>query len=206
MEPSLDNKLLQDDSQTFQSVAKYTNKQRRVLFDRINSLSSTEHEEIYRIVSEHCVNVSRNKNGVFFNLSTIDEDVIAKIDAFVTYCVSNKQHLDEYDKRLNECKMSNKYGNLMNMNVKLENLVQPENISHIKDDWSKVKLDTKSSVKITQLIDRMQEDRERLHVKRVNSKFVNAKKKFSKRIVSDKKIDFEHLVELEVEPYILQVV
>lgn len=185
------------------SAMKYTNKDRRVLFDKINSLTSTEHEEIYRIISDNLINVSRNKNGVFFNLSGIDDEIIAKIDAFVTYCVSNKEHLDAYDKRLNECKMNNKYGNLINMNVKLEDLVQPEQIIDTKDDWSKVKLDTRGAAKISQLLDKMQEDRDKLHLKRVNSKFVNAKKKFSKRIVSEKKFDFEHVVELVQEPYLI---
>lgn len=186
-------------------AVKYTNKERKVLFEKINSLSSTEHEEIYRIVSEHSINVSKNKNGVFFNLSSVDDDIIAKIDAFVTYCVSNKEHLDEYDKRLNECKMSNKYGKLVNMNVKLEDLVQPENpLDNQKDDWAKVKLDTRGAAKISQLLDKMQEDRDKLHVKRVNSKFINAKKRFSKRIVSDKKFDFEHLTELEQEDYLIR--
>lgn len=183
---------------------KYTNKEKRVLFDKINSLSSTEHEEIFRIISDHSINVSRNKNGVFFNLSSVGDEIIAKIDAFVCYCVSNKEHLDEYDKRLNECKMSNKYGKLINMNVRLEDLVLPEQIvGHQKDDWSKVKLDTRGAAKISHLLDKMQEDRDKLHIKRVNSKFINAKKRYSKRIVSDKKIDFEQLIELEQEHYLI---
>ena len=181
----------------------YTNNEKKVIFDKINTLSTTEHEEIYRIISEHAVNVSRNKNGVFFNLSSVENDVVAKIDTFVSYCVSNKVQLDEYDKRLNECKMSNKYGKIENMNIRLENLPSSDTITNEKDDWNKVKLENKSVAKLTHLIDRMQEDREKLNVKRVNSKFVNAKKRFSKKVVSDKKFDYEHITELEVQPYVL---
>lgn len=181
----------------------YTNNEKKIIFDKINTLSTTEHEEIYRIICDHSVNVSKNKNGVFFNLSSVENDVVAKIDAFVSYCVSNKVQLDEYDKRLNECKMSNKYGKIENMNIRLENLPSSDTVTNEKDDWNKVKLENKSVAKLTHLIDRMQEDREKLNVKRVNSKFVNAKKRFSKKVVSDKKFDYEHITELEVQPYVL---
>ncbi len=183
-------------------VAKYPNKSRKFLFEKINSLSSTEHEEIYRIIKEHSVNVSRNKNGVFFNLSTINDEVIEKINTFVTYCISNKDQLDEYDKRLNECKLSNKYGRIVNMNINLENFVHNEQLPECKDDWSKMKLDHNSSAKISLLILKLNEDREKLHIKRLNSKFINAKKKYSKKFATDKKFDYDHIDELSPEPYL----
>lgn len=168
------------------------------LFEKINSLSTTEHDEIYRIIVGHNVNVSKNKNGVFFNLSSLNDEILDKINQFVNYCVSNKQHLDEYDKKLNECKFNNKYAKVVNMNIKLENMVVEKEVA--KDDWSKVEVESKVATKITNMIQRFNEDREKLHVKKVNSKFINAKKRFNKKASSDKKIDFE-VVELEPEAY-----
>lgn len=182
---------------------KYSNKFKKVLFEKINSLSSTEHEEIYRIITSHDINTSKNKNGVFFNLSSVNEDVIAAIETFVNYCLSNKQELDEYDKRLNECKLNNKYTDIMKMNIKLEDLSELEQKAKVKDDWRKVKLDNKSSLRFNTLVDKMNEDRERLHMKRLNSKFVNAKKKYSRRVLTDRKFDYENITELAHEPYII---
>jgi hypothetical protein len=173
------------------------------LFDKINSLSSTEHEEIYRVIFAHSINTSKNKNGVFFNLSGIDDNVIEEIDTFVNYCISNKQELDEYDKRLNECKLNNKYSEIVNMNLKLDQLVSIEQKVKPKDDWSKVKLDSKSTTKFNMLIDKLHEDRDKLHIKKLNSKFINAKKKYSKRIVSEKKFEYENVIELTQDPYLL---
>jgi hypothetical protein len=181
----------------------YNNKFRKQLFEKINSLSSTEHEEIYRIILSSAVNTSKNKNGVFFNLSGIDEDIIEKIDTFVNYCMSNKHELDEYDKRLNECKLNNKYSDIVNMNIKLEELVDADSKVKPKDDWSKMKLESKSVTRFTILTDKMSEDRDKLHIKKLNSKFINAKKKYSKRIVIDKKFDYENIIELTQEPYLL---
>ena len=89
------------------------------------------------------------------------------------------------------------------MNIKLEQLADIEKNVKLKDDWSKAKLDTKSSVKFNTLNDKMQEDRDKLHFKKLNSKFINAKKKYAKRIMGDKKIEFENIDELKHEPYIL---
>jgi hypothetical protein len=182
---------------------RYTNKFRKQLFEKINSLSSTEHEEIYRIISSRAVNTSKNKNGVFFNLSGIDDDIIEKIDTFVNYCISNKHELDEYDKKLNECKLNNKYSDIVYMNIRLEELVDSEKKVKPKDDWSKVKLESRSIGRFSILVDKMSEDRDKLHIKKLNSKFINAKKKYSKRIMMDKKFDYENIIELTQEPYLL---
>lgn len=185
----------------------YSNKQRKLLFDKINLLSSTEHEEIYKIILADMVNVSKNKNGVFFNLSAIDDAIVGKIEAFVDYCLQNKEQLDDYDKKLNECKLMHKVGKIENMNIRLEELVTSENQT-IKDDWTSIKMDAKATAKVVAIIQRMNEDREKLCIKKANSKFITAKKKYSKKQVIDidllrKKFDFEQATELEKDTYLL---
>ncbi len=180
----------------------YTYFNKKHLFDKINSLSSTEHDEIFRIINEHNINISKNKNGVFFNLSSLNDNVLQEIDKFVTYCVNNKQQLDEYDKRLNECKMNNKYGMIVNMNIKLEDMVS-EKDTNPADDWSRVELDAKNLAKVTNMLQRIVDDREKLHIKKINSKFINAKKRFNKKVSSDKKFDCEHLTELDKDAYLI---
>lgn len=183
-------------------ICKYTYHTKKHLFDKINSLSSTEHDEIYRIINEHNVNISKNKNGIFFNLSSIDDDVLNQIDKFVTYCVHNKQQLDEYDKRLNECKMNNKYGMIVNMNIKLEDMIGERENNQV-DDWSKLDIDTKSMTKVANMLQRIADERERLHIKKINSKFINAKKRFNKKANSDKKFDYEQITELDKDIYLI---
>jgi hypothetical protein len=185
----------------------FSNKQRKTLLDKINTLSSTEHEEIYRIICGHAISVSKNKNGVFFNLSTIGDDVVLQISLFVDYCLSNKEKLDEYDKKLNECKMMNKFGKIENMNIKLEELVTIDN-HDAKDNWSTLKLDQKNNARVAQVIQKMNEDRDKLSVKKTNSKYITAKKKYSKKCIADvemlrKKFDFETCEELGYDTYVI---
>jgi hypothetical protein len=92
------------------------------------------------------------------------------------------------------------------MNINLQNLSdkpQPSIAGSVtfesNKSW-KAKMDAKSSQKISYLLDRMQEDRDKLHTKKVNTKFINAKKKYSKRC-ADKKFDFDSGLELEAEEY-----
>lgn len=184
------------------SITKYNNKYKKSLFEKINSLSTTEHEEIYRIIIDSNVNISKNKNGVFFNISSVDDDVIEQITTFVDYCISNKDQLDEYDKKLNECKLSNKYAKVIDMNIKLENMGVGDKQKK-QDDWSKVKLDQKSVNKYLFFIEKFNEDRDKLYHKKVNSKFINAKKKYSKKITVDKKFEYEHVEELHPERYLI---
>ena len=138
----------------------------------------------------------------------MNDDIVKQIFLFVDYCVSNKEQLDEYDKKLNECKMLNRFGKIENMNIKLEELVTIDN-HDISDNWTTLKLDHKANSRVMQVVQKMNEDKEKLCVKKTNSKYITAKKKFSKKCIIDiemlrKKFDFETCEELSYEPYELQ--
>ena len=89
------------------AAQKYSNRMRKQVIERINCLTPTEHEEIFAIIQRQAPDVifTRNSNGVFFNFALLPDDIIHAIDAFVGFCIENKRELDEYDKRLNECKL-----------------------------------------------------------------------------------------------------
>lgn len=82
--------------------------QRKRLLEKINHLGGTEHAEILRIIKEHGVTVTENKNGVFFNMTTLQPDTFQVVEEFVNYCYDNKIELDKYDQKLHECKYFNK--------------------------------------------------------------------------------------------------
>jgi len=73
---------------------------------RIQELGETEHKEIFNILSAGGIDHTRNSNGVFLNLTTVPDELVRTVHQFVTFCHSNKASLDEYDKLLNECKYS----------------------------------------------------------------------------------------------------
>lgn len=172
-----------------------------MLFDKINSLSATEHEEILKIISHHNIHFSRNKNGVFFNLSSLNDAIIKELDDFVTYCVSNKKELDEYDKKLNECKLSNNFQsmlpqrhNLADMGKKKEDVAAPT--------WADVVVDDGAVDKFVKYVDKMNQDRDKIGKKKANLKYNTAKKRFAKRVVVERKFDAD-AYDLVEESYLL---
>lgn len=171
-----------------------TNKEKKLLYDKINLLSKTEHEEIYKIINlESTIRFSRNRNGVFFNLSEINEELYEKLDNFVDFCLTNKKYLDDYDKKINECKVSNNY-NIFNIST--EGCVDQES-EKLNEDWNGMLSDPKSVQRITSYIEKLVADKDNTGKKKLNIKFNNAKKKFSKRVILDKKIDSEGIVLIE---------
>jgi hypothetical protein len=76
---------------------------------RTQELGPTEHEEIFKILRSHNIDHTQNNNGVFVNLNRVPDATIHEVQRFVDFCFDNKQDLDEYDKRLNECKLSQNY-------------------------------------------------------------------------------------------------
>ena len=88
---------------------RYTLRERRKLMLLTQELGATEHAEIFKILQGNGVSHTQNNNGVFVNLSRVPDAVLEQVDRFVGFCIDNKHDLDEYDKRLNECKLSNNY-------------------------------------------------------------------------------------------------
>ncbi len=192
----------------------YSNKQKKILFEKINKLSKTEHEEIYKILVKHnssdkenSICFTRNKNGVFFNLSGINDILYEQLDNFVNYCISNQKNLDDYDKKINECKINNNYTNIIHINFE----TLPKEHSEIKkmnaetQDWNAILTDAKSIQRISTYVEKLMTDKEKVGKKKVNIKFNVAKKKFAKKVYSDsnKKFDSDNITLLTHDPYLI---
>lgn len=189
-------------------MEKYTNKHKKELFEKINILSKTEHEEIYKILKknediDNNISFSKNKNGVFFNLSDINDNIYELLNSFVSYCINNKKNLDDYDKKINECKINNNYANIISTNSNAFSHESIINNKVINEDWNNIIPDPKSIQKISNYVEKMMSDIDKVGKKKVNIKFNNAKKKFSKKIFNDKKFDIEGFKDLDYEPYVI---
>lgn len=186
---------------------KYTGKQKRQILERINSLTSTEHEEIFNILQRlNVTNFTSNKNGIFFNLSTLNDSEIEEIDKFVDFSINNKKDLDEYDKKLNECKINT---NIINLDLKAIAESKPTEGHSISAlpirDFATIHLeqavDAKNAQKIVNFIEKITTDR--CGKKKINVKFHNAKKKYSKKVLSDSKFECEYSNDLLFEEYLI---
>jgi hypothetical protein len=155
----------------------YTNKQRKSLVDKICALSATEHREIFKILSEHNISYSQNKNGIFFNISTIPDDVVDEINGLVRFCINQQQELEQYDMKINECKLTT---NIQRVDIKKHFEVTAK---QQEDESNRIyeKLDVISSEKLNVFVEKMRHDRDKIGKKRTNTNFINATKRFIKR-------------------------
>lgn len=95
----------------------------RAIESMIKSLSSTQLEELFKILYENKCEYTINNNGVFFNLARLNDEVLDKTECFVEYCIESKKELDKYEsicRELNE-----------NLDTKKEVEIPPEEISEI---------------------------------------------------------------------------
>lgn len=174
-----------------------TTRRKKHLRDNINKLSSTEHDEIFKMLRECDLNFTTNKNGTFFDMANINEITFEKIEQFVEFCLCNKKNLDDYDQKIKECKINNNFDKLQ-VSSPLNNVINSEKEN--TDDWMSLLNQVKSSDKVSAFVNLL-ENGEKLVIKKTNSKFMNIKKKFSKKIVSEKKNDSELLNILFKEAY-----
>lgn len=190
-------------------MEKYTNKHKKQLFEKINSLSKTEHDEIYKILKNYnianeneTIKFSKNKNGIFFNLSDVPDELYNELDSFVAYCITNKKDLDDYDKKINECKINNNYNNIIHINF---DTMPKEHHEREKqnEDWNNVVTEAKSIQKVAHYVEKLMLDKDKNGKKKLNVKFNNAKKKYSKRVTYDKKFDVDGFKDLEEDSYLL---
>lgn len=152
----------------------YKNKFKKELFNKISLLDKIEHEEIYKILIENSpeINLTTNANGIFFNLSSLNDELITKINLFVDFCIKNKKNLDDYDKKLIE------YKNNKTIRINFNDIEKNKKDKKI-EDWNK-SLDNNLIQKVNKYIEYVINDNENIYKKKTNNNFNTAKKKYSK--------------------------
>jgi hypothetical protein len=74
---------------------------RKNFLDKLKNLSKTEHEHIFKLLKDNSANFSENSNGVFFDISTVSNELYAKLEAYMNFCteVNKEQELREENER-----------------------------------------------------------------------------------------------------------
>jgi hypothetical protein len=69
----------------------YNYELRKQLLDEIKLLSKEEYYELFRILKKNNVDYSENSNGIFFDLSSISQEIFEKIKSFIEYSKAQKK-------------------------------------------------------------------------------------------------------------------
>jgi hypothetical protein len=64
----------------------------------VKDLSNTQLEELFKIVQKNNCKYTLNNNGVFLNLSWVEDRILRDIELFISFCEKSKNELDRYEK------------------------------------------------------------------------------------------------------------
>jgi hypothetical protein len=63
----------------------------------IHQLNQNELEEIFKIIYKNNSNYTKNNNGVFINLSWLDEKTIITINNYIDFCIKSHNEISKYE-------------------------------------------------------------------------------------------------------------
>ncbi len=74
---------------------------RRATFvENLKLLNQDEHLEIVKILRKDHIAFSENSNGIYFPMSIIGDELFARLETFVVFCLENRKTLKERDSEM----------------------------------------------------------------------------------------------------------
>ena len=79
---------------------------RKDFLETIKILNKTEQEELFRILKRNLSIYTENSNGIFFDVTKLNDATFEQMIQFVEFCKKNRQefqHREEEEKRAQDC-------------------------------------------------------------------------------------------------------
>lgn len=77
---------------------------RKVLFENLKMLVTSEYEEIFRILKRNNESYTENSNGIFFDVMTIKNETFTDMEKFMDFCLKTRQSEQVRQKELDEAR------------------------------------------------------------------------------------------------------
>ena len=90
----------------------------------ISNLNQNEIEEIFKIIYKNNNNYSKNNNGIFINLSWIDDNTLININNYIDFCIKSHNEINKYEVICN----------ILNDSINSKDKVDEINIENINSD------------------------------------------------------------------------
>jgi hypothetical protein len=80
-----------------------------MLKDQIDKLEVNEHKQIYNIMKNSELHVTKTQNGVLVSADSLSEDTLNSVEQYVLFCLDQRKRMDEdmktrkaYERMVNE--------------------------------------------------------------------------------------------------------
>lgn len=85
-----------------------TYESKKQLLDDMKMLSKEEYYEVFRIIKRNNVGYTENSNGIFFDISTLSDEIYEKLSSFMSYCKSQRKSEEERTQEMNTLRQESK--------------------------------------------------------------------------------------------------
>ena len=62
--------------------------------NRIDEMSVSQHNQIYRIINEETKNYTTTQNGIFISTDVLSNETLEKIEKYIVFCIEQTKILD----------------------------------------------------------------------------------------------------------------
>ena len=158
-------------------------KEKKELVNKINNLLPIQQNEIFNIFQKYKNNYSKNNNGIFINITNINEQLLNEINNYINFIKHNQERLKTIE---NDCEnIYNKSNNDVNNIYKIINFEEFTNLKNLSK-LEKIKNDMNSKKK-----------------KEYHLKFINTMKKYQRLLYVNNDLDY-NINELNKMDYLIK--
>ena len=73
---------------------------RKRIFEEVKRFNRTELEELYKVLRRESEEVSENRNGMFFDLLSVKDNTLQRIEELIVFCKENRANFEVREKEL----------------------------------------------------------------------------------------------------------
>jgi hypothetical protein len=106
----------------------------KLIQTNVNKLAINELIELFKIIKESDSSYTKNNNGIFLNLNWLDEEILIKINNYISFCIKSQNEINKYEimkNLLNDTSLSIKDKDIEINNTNVD-IVENNNISRQK--------------------------------------------------------------------------
>lgn len=75
---------------------------RKRIFEEVKRFNRTELEELYKILRRGSEEISENRNGMFFDLLSLKDTTVEKIQELIKFCIENRADFEIREKAMSQ--------------------------------------------------------------------------------------------------------
>lgn len=140
------------------------------------------------MLKENNVQYTQNRNGFFFNVSHVPDQLIERMRQFVDFCFENVSKLDAYDKSIIECKLNKNFDEFVSKHTHdteehelSQVLLTSKKNKKADNDVSSLVSAAKMDTRVQMLLSHLHKQTENITKRKACTRFITAKKKYSKK-------------------------